>query len=199
MRPVACGPLAHRHVPMSENEAEVLIVDEIRRVVEATDGPQISALVDAILQANRVFVCGAGRSGLIMKTFAMRLMHLGVSSHAVGETITPAIEPGDLFICGSGSGQTRTTLATVEAARTRGARTAAITAHATSPIAQSSDLVLHIRSPITTPGLEPPSRQPPGSLFEQCLLVHCEGMVMRLMQRLGTTEEEMRARHTKLE
>ena len=184
---------------MSRNDAELQIVSEIQRVVAQTDEAQIEALVDAIQSANRVFVCGAGRSGLVMKTFAMRLMHLGISSHAVGETITPAIEPGDLFMCGSGSGQTRTTLATAQAATTRGARTAAITAHAKSPIAQVVDLVLWIRSPITTPGLEPPSRQPPGSLFEQCLLVHCEGMVMRLMHRLGTTEEEMRARHTKLE
>ena len=41
--------------------------------------------------------------------------------------------------------------------------------------------------------------QPPGSLFEQCLLVLGEHMIMRLMEELGTTPQEMRARHTKLE
>jgi len=36
-------------------------------------------------------------------------------------------------------------------------------------------------------------------LFEQCLLVLGDGLVLRLMARLGATYEEIRARHTKLE
>ncbi len=184
---------------MSLDSYELMVVDEIRSVVAQTEEEQILTVCRAILEANRVFVGGAGRSGLVMKAFAMRLMHLGLSSHAVGETITPAIEPGDLLIVGTGSGQTRTTLATVEAGATRGARTVVITAFPQSPIAKVADLVLHVHSPLTKPTALIASQQPPGSLFEQCLLVLCEGMVVRLMKELGTTEEEMRARHTKLE
>jgi 6-phospho-3-hexuloisomerase len=180
-------------------DCELSIVEEIRAAVARTDPTQVVALVDAVLQAKRVFVGGAGRSLLMMKAFAMRLMHLGISAHVVGETITPAVEPGDLLILGTGSGQTRTTLAIMEAARDRGARTAAITAHPTSPIARGADIVLEIQTPITGRDLPFRSHQPPGSLFEQCLLILCEGVVLRLMQPLGTTEEQMRARHTKLE
>lgn len=184
---------------MSLSEFELMVVEEIRSVVAQTDEAQVEAVVEAILSANRVFVGGAGRSGLVMKAFAMRLMHLGLSSHAVGETITPAIEPGDLLIVGTGSGQTRTSLAMTEAATTRGARTAAFTAFPESPIARACDLILQVHAPLTRPTAQVASRQPPGSLFEQCLLVLCDALVVRLMRRLGTTEEEMRARHTKLE
>jgi len=178
---------------------EQCIVEEIRREVALLDQAQIEKLLDAILRAAKVFVYGAGRSGYMMQALAMRLGHLGLQAWVVGETTTPAIGPGDLLIVGSGSGQTRTTLAIVEAARARGARTACITAHADSPVAQACDLVLTTPSPVTKIDADRPSHQPPGSLFEQCLLVIGDGLIMRLMDRLGTSEEEMRARHTKLE
>jgi 6-phospho-3-hexuloisomerase len=184
---------------MSLAQFELAVVDEIRSVVARLDERRVEALVDALLSARRVFVGGAGRSGFVTKAFAMRLMHLGLSAHAVGETITPGIELGDLLVVGTGSGQTRTTLAVLQAAATRGARTAAITAHPLAPVPAAADIVLEIPSPITGHGGESSSAQPPGSLFEQCLLVVCDALVMRLMERLGTTHDEMRARHTKLE
>jgi len=184
---------------MPINQFELTIIAEIERILAQADDAQITALVDAIMSARRVFVGGAGRSLLVMRTFAMRLMHLGVASHVVGETTTPAIVPGDLLLVGSGSGQTKTTLAIVDAARTRGALAGVITAHTGSPIARAADLVVEIHSPITDGVEAGMSSQPPGSLFEQSLFIHCEAMVMRLMGRLGTSEDEMRARHTKLE
>ncbi len=176
-----------------------LITNEIADIVRETDARQVQAVVEAILEAKRIFVAGAGRSLMMMQAFAMRLMHLGLESYVVGETVTPRIEPGDLLIVGSGSGRTRLTLATVEAATTEGARTCVITGHADSLIAQRCDLVLHLQAPVTVPQAERRSQQPPGSLFEQCLLVTCETIIMHLVDRLGTTEEQMRTRHTKLE
>lgn len=178
---------------------ERLIADEIRVALDLVREEELVALVEAIAAAGKTFVYGAGRSGFMMQAFAMRLGHLGLHAWVVGETTTPAIGPGDLLIVGSGSGQTRMTLAIVEAACSRGARTACITAHAASPVAQVSDLVVLIPSPVTKVDVDRPSRQPPGSLFEQVLLVLGDGMIMRLIARLGTNEDEMRARHTKLE
>ena len=51
-----------------------------------------------ILNARRIYVMGAGRSGLVAKGFAMRLMHLGFQSYVVGETITPALQKGDVIV-----------------------------------------------------------------------------------------------------
>ncbi len=183
---------------VNEQEYARTICKEISEVAIRLNQDELAALVAAILAAQRVFVCGAGRSLLMMKAFAMRLMHIGMEAYVVGETITPAIAPGDLLIAGSGSGQTRVTLATVQAAAVRGANTAVITAHCDSDIAQICDLVVTVPAPVTG-AVSAISRQPPGSLFEQCLLVVGDALILTLMERLGTTIEQMRARHTKLE
>jgi len=177
-----------------------VVSQEIEHVMSAVSAEQVEALMQAITGAEGVFVCGAGRSMLMMQAFAMRLVHLGMQAYVVGETITPAIGPGDILIAGTGSGQTRITLAMVEAARAREATTAALTAHPQSPIGLAADLVVEIPTPVTVArGVVRASVQPPGSLFEQCLLVLCDTMVMLFMQRLGVTEDQMRARHSKLE
>jgi 6-phospho-3-hexuloisomerase len=184
------------------NEAHpnpLLVAEEITRTVRQVREQEVEALGRAILGARRVFVCGAGRSLLMMRALAMRLMHLGLSAYVVGETITPAIGPSDLLIAGSGSGATRITLAMVEAARSRGARTACLTAHPDSPIAGACDLVVEIPARIVGVPNRAVSAQPPGSLFEQCLLVMGDALVLWLMDKLGETYDHIRARHTKLE
>jgi len=183
---------------MEETQYGKIISQEISDVVGNLDQQQLAALVEAMLAAQRVFVCGAGRSLLMMRAFAMRLMHMGVEAYVVGETITPAIANGDLLIAGSGSGQTQGTLATLQAAAARGARTAGITAHGDSEIAEACDLVVVVPLPVTGEA-GPSSCQPLGSLFEQSLLVVGDVLVLRLMKRMGATNEQMRARHTNLE
>ena len=177
-----------------------IVPQEIAQVMSQVSSDEVQRLVAAIQEAEAVYVCGVGRSLLMMKAFAMRLVHLGLNAYVVGETITPAIQGGHLLVAGSGSGQTRVTLAMVEAAKTRQARVAAITAQPDSPVAKGSDLIVQIPAPVPGRVKEPRfSRQPPGSLFEQCLLVLCDSIVVILMERLGVTEEMMLSRHTKLE
>ena len=184
---------------MPAHQNSLRVADEVREALSHTRSEELDRLVEAILLARGVFCTGQGRSGLMVSAFAMRLVHLGLKGHVVGEATTPAIEGGDLLVAASGSGQTRTTLAIVQAARDRGAETACMTAHADSPIARAADIVVEVQAPITSDSPRGRSIQPPGSLFEQALLLCCDAMVMTLMERIGTTEEEMRARHTKLE
>jgi len=49
----------------------------------------IKMLVEAKISNKKVMVLGAGRSGLVARSFAMRLMHLTFNVHVIGETITP--------------------------------------------------------------------------------------------------------------
>jgi 6-phospho-3-hexuloisomerase len=185
---------------MSETDSPPLLVtQEIFRALSGLKPEQMAALAEAILAANRIFVCGAGRSLLMMRAFAMRLMHLGLHSYVVGETITPAIKKGDLLIGASGSGETGTTLAMLQAAHERKAQTAAFTTRPDSSIAQAADVVVEIPARSVGVAQQRLSVQPLGSLFEQCLLVTTDGMVLTLIERLGATHEEMHARHTKLE
>ncbi len=86
------------------------ILDNIVCAEEFLDENAINEFEDIIMNSKNVFVTGAGRSGLAAKAFAMRLMHLGISSYVVGETISPAIYDDDCIIAISGSGEKPTLL-----------------------------------------------------------------------------------------
>jgi 6-phospho-3-hexuloisomerase len=184
---------------MSARDYSRLVGQEICDALSETDDRQVETLLDMIEEAETIFVGGAGRSLMMMQAFAMRLMHIGFNSYVVGETTTPAIAADDLLIAGSGSGRTRMTEALVEAAAARGARTAVITGHPDSPVAREVDHYVHIHAPVVFVNSRRPTRQPPGTLFEQCLLAQCDAMILMLMNRRGTTEEHIQRRHTKFE
>ena len=82
------------------------VLEELEGALSAISPGEAEAFADAILDAERIFVAGAGRSGLAAKAFAMRLMHLGLPVFVAGETTTPGIRAGDLLVIGSGSGAT---------------------------------------------------------------------------------------------
>jgi 6-phospho-3-hexuloisomerase len=184
---------------MTARDYSQLVAREICDALARTEDQQVNTLLDMIEEASTIFVGGAGRSLMMMQAFAMRLMHIGFNSYVVGESTTPAIVADDLLIAGSGSGKTRITLALVEAAAARGAHTAVITGHPDSPIAQAADHCVHIHAPVVFVNSDRPTRQPPGTLFEQCLLAQGDAMILQLMRRRGQTEEIIRRRHTKFE
>ena len=70
------------------------ILKELEKAVSGIDRADTEAMEEALLRARRVFCDGLGRSGLCCKGFAMRLMHLGMTSYYVGETVTPSIREG---------------------------------------------------------------------------------------------------------
>lgn len=178
-----------------------LILDELRRTLATPDHEQVERLIAAIMNARRIFVAGAGRSGLIMRGFAMRLMHLGFEVSVVGETVTPALTGSDLLLIGSGSGATASLVSHTETARRIGATLGVITIRADSPIGRLADVVLIIPAP--SPKIEQDagnrSAQPLGSLFEQALLITLDALVLALMDKTGQQSEGMFTRHANLE
>ena len=88
------------------------IIQNIHQAEEFLTEDSINEFMEIILSSNNIFVTGAGRSGLAAKAFAMRLMHLGLISYVVGETISPAIYEGDCILAISGSGETNTVVST---------------------------------------------------------------------------------------
>jgi len=147
--------------------------------------------------APRVFVAGAGRSGLCMRALGMRLMHLGKTVYVIGETITPSISAANLLIIGSGSGRTAGLLAMTEKARNQGAQILLFTTDAASPLAQLADHRIVIPAPSLREAQG--SLQPMGSLFEQSLLILCDSLILRSMQRTGVDAAQMLERHANLE
>jgi 6-phospho-3-hexuloisomerase len=157
----------------------------------------------------KLMVIGIGRSGLVGKAFAMRLMHLGFNVHVVGETITPALHKDDILIAISGSGETSFVVSAASIAKKVKAKVIALTSHPRSALGKLSDLIVKIPGRVKIAGgRDYFSRQilgeheplvPLGTLFEVSTMVFLDSLVVELMRRLKTTEEEMRARHATIE
>jgi len=99
---------------MSTYEIARNILIEIDRVLSRVDEGEVQALCDAILSARCIVIHGLGREGLVMRGFAMRLMHLGLNAAVVGEMTTPPIGAGDLFLVCCGPGHLATVGALME-------------------------------------------------------------------------------------
>lgn len=110
----------------------------------AVDWNGFAELSNLIVSANRVFVTGAGRSGLVARMFAMRLMHAGFISYVPGDTTTPAAKRGDLLVAVSCTGTTGYTDYLTKRARELGATTAVLTSEPGSELTEDADLVVHI-------------------------------------------------------
>jgi len=177
------------------------IMGEIRPVLKRIAPHEAETLLRELEAARRIFCFGAGRSGFVLRSFCMRLMQLGFTVYYVGETITPRIQPGDVLVTISGSGETGHTCGLVRQAHSRRARTVALTAHRNSAIGRLADLTVVI--PGTTKltlDQEEESHQCPGSLFEQAAFLFLEAVVLLLFhRRLGRDRQELLARHADLE
>ncbi len=203
-----CLPIADREAFFSESPQFVTLPEALDRMLGELSGvfdritPEISrTLLEEIEGAPRIFGCATGRSGFILRGFLMRLMHLGLTVYVVGETITPRLQPGDLLIVMSGSGETAQPREIQRRANAVGARTLALTASPDSTIGREAQVTIHL--PGTTKltlAQEPTSVQCPGSLFEQATFLFLEAVVLLLYQkRLGRDRAALLSRHTDLE
>ena len=186
------------------------ILDNIRDAEEYLVEEDIANFIEIITTADNIFVTGAGRSGLAAKAFAMRLMHLGLSSYVVGETIFPAINAGDCILAISGSGETNTIVTAAKISKKRGAKVLALTSYPESSLGQLADGIIHVkgRTKVEVDDENYLKRQikgnytsltPLGTAFELTSLVFLDGLVSELMEAMGKTEEDLKNRHTVLE
>ena len=112
---------------MTTKEILLTITDELTDCLADLKEEQLSELELLIRKADKIFVAGAGRSLMMIRGLAMRLMHMGYKAYVVGETTTPALEPGDLLIIASGSGNTETLTAIADKCKRLGGVLALIT------------------------------------------------------------------------
>ena len=172
-----------------------IILKELETLLEKVSREQLEALAGRIVFAPRVFVSGAGRSGLALKMFAMRLGQMGKTAFVAGETMTPAIGKGDLLLVASASGKTESVCRHAKIAREAGADVFLITANR-DVLLENERLVLDC--PSKAEGKDG-SIQPMGSLFEQAVLILLDACILSCMEAMGETAESMRARHANLE
>lgn len=177
------------------------VLAEIQDTLAQVEPKEVENLVDLLADADPVFVAGAGRSGLMMRCFAMRLMHLGRTVHVLGETTTPGIQKGELLVIGSGSGETGSLVVAAKKAQRLNAKIAVLTINPESRLGIQALCCVGLPAP--SPKLQRETKhssvQPLGSLFEQSLLLLLETVICQLMERCGQSSDEMFLHHANLE
>ncbi|MCF3932426.1 SIS domain-containing protein [Acuticoccus sp. M5D2P5] len=186
---------------MDPVDLSVRAVEELKGVLLATKRSDFEALVEAIAHARTIALHGVGREGLMMRALAMRLYHLGLDAHVVGDMSVPPLRAGDLLIVSAGPGAFSTVAALLGVAQSAGAATACITAQPDGAVPQAADVLLTLPAQTMADDTDgaATSTLPMGSLYEGAQYLAFEVLVLMLRDRLGVSPEHMRARHTNLE
>src|ERR1035437_2720065 len=189
-----------------------VIAANVQAIADEIDYSEVKTLFTGILAAQqnhkRLFVMGAGRSGLVVKGFAMRLMHVGFNVYVVGETVTPAVETDDLLIVISGSGETKSINEMSALAKAKGTRLAAVTSNRDSTLGTISDAIVVVKGRTKASGMDFMERQvvgshisfaPLGTMFEISTMVFLDGIIAALMEITKKSEEDLKKKHATLE
>lgn len=172
-------------------ESSDYIINSIKKTLDA-DIEGTEKFVDLVIDSRKVFIYGVGRSGLIAKAFAIRLVQMGLEVYFIGETITPIVEEGHVVVIVSYTGETMSATQTANIVRRVGAKVVSITANSHSKLAAASNLVLEIHPPKDE---ERKRLAPLGTVFEDATLIYLDSIVATLMDKLGQSEGGMRKRH----
>lgn len=158
-------------------------IKEISTVFKDISSREVENFTKEVKAAKRIFVVGAGRSGLVAKNLAMRLVRLDKEVYVVHETVNPQIKSGDLVIALSGSGETTDILDVVKIGRMMGAKILSLTAVKNSSLVKVSHetIIIPAQTPIRLGDryhlrelIGVPERSATKSLFELCALIFLE-------------------------
>ena len=172
--------------------AERYIGERVTVAVAALDADVVRRAVEVLLKAPATFVYGAGRSGIIGRAFAMRLVQTGLTAYVIGESVTPIVHRGDAVFILSFQGESYSSIQTANIVRREGAELVVVTGRPSSKLAHAATLLLPLDF-----SAEPsrPDLAPLGTLFESASLRLTDAFIAEIMRRRGETEESMRRRH----
>ncbi|MCP8319224.1 MAG: 6-phospho-3-hexuloisomerase [Candidatus Methylarchaceae archaeon HK01B] len=190
------------------------LVELISKNLSEVSEDQVERCTELILshRDKKIFIMGAGRSGLVGRAFAVRLLHLGYRVHVVGETIIPSVSKDDLLIAISGSGSTMLVMTAVDAAKHVGATIIGITSYLDSPLGKIADFVLQVKGRMILAkevdkrdyfarqilGLHEPLA-PLGTLFEDTCMILLDAIISYMMKKLNLCEEDLGKCHANIE
>ncbi|MDR1221151.1 MAG: SIS domain-containing protein [Treponema sp.] len=173
-----------------------VIQKEIRDVLVRINEEEMEAALALVKKSCRIFVDGEGRSGLMAKGFAMRLMHLGYTVYVVGETITPALRQDDVFIGVSGSGGSANVVNDAQKAKKIGCKALAVTSKTDSALAATADQTLCIPGTVRgDSGGGRTSIQLLSSLFDQSLHIALDALCYMISTRDATGNDAATGMH----
>ncbi len=170
------------------------VMQELSQIISTVDEQEMLVFANEINTSKRIFVTGAGRSLLMIKCFAMRLMQTGHTAFVVGETTTPAIKEDDLLVVASGSGETKTLEIVARSAKNSGAKIMLITANENSTLGKISDnyVLISAQKKDDISANEVRSVQPGASSFEQSVLLVCDTIIACLGSDTTVSEQNKR-------
>lgn len=172
------------------------VSDYIKTISKELDSENVNKLIKQIIDAKRIFLMGAGRSGLGARAFAMRLMHLGFDVYVVGDVTAPVPTSKDLVIIISGYGETQSIVGLGMSIKNKGSKIAIITTNKDSSLAKISNVIIVI--PVRIEDVDKDLREcflPMGTLFEAVSHIFLDAIISELKYRTGTMETKMKDRH----
>ena len=178
------------------------ILDELRSALSPEVLAQIPGFARAICQSGQICCYGVGREGLMIKALVMRLYHLGLDAHLVGDMTTPRLGLNDMLLVSAGPGDFSTVAALVGVARKAGSKIVCITSEPDGPVPLSADMIVNLPAQTmtsTNKGKVVTSILPMGSLYELMMFLFFELLVLEIRDVLGISYDDMSARHTNLE
>jgi 6-phospho-3-hexuloisomerase len=185
------------------NDTLLEIANQIKVNAEVINLENIHNIVNLILNIhtakNIVFIYGAGRSGFIGRSFAQRLMHLGIRSCFVSDAVTYQYKHKDLLILISGSGETTSTVAIAKKAKQIGGKIVLLSNNPVSTISKISDLTIEVKGKSKDLALSEETLAPYTSLFDISTLAVLDSIAGVLMNELGVTEADINNRHASIE
>lgn len=139
--------LAEGDYPHWARNAFTRTVAMLEGTVSKLDGAVFEEAIEAVCEAEAIHFFGQAASGVAATDAALRFLALGRTAHAWQDSHVQAmsaalVRPTDIAVAMSVSGSTRDTVDALRLARSRGARTLAITGYERSPIAEVADMVL---------------------------------------------------------
>jgi len=163
--------------------------------IKKIDEEQVENVLKTLQSAKRVITVGMGRSAVVARDFAIRLLQAGFNVITIREDLiglTPLIKgKDDVVVAVSGSGETEEVITICKVAKEKGAKVIAVTSFPDSRLGKLADHILYIggrtrrwkyrdflerevegeREPIS----------PSGSLFEVSSIIVLEGLVAELV------------------
>jgi 6-phospho 3-hexuloisomerase len=174
------------------SRAHEYVMRQTAAALQSIPPETIRQTVALLLGASSIFVYGAGRSGIIGRAFAMRLVQCGLSAFVIGESTTPIVRASDAVFILSGRGESYSSIQTANIVRREGAKLIVFTGRATSKLAHAANLTISLAFDEDRPR---PRLAPLGTLFEAAGLSFTDALIAEIMQARGETEDSMRRRH----
>lgn len=166
------------------------IIEELSSLEKTFDYTQIENIVSLFESEkyNKFVGFAAGRMGYSLKSFVMRLDHMGFNSYMIGDTNFPRVDNNTVAFINSSSGETKTNILYAEQAVSMGAFTVLLTCSKGSTLNNLCDVSIFYQ-PLC-------SKQIMKSLYEQFSLVVFDYICSCIIERMNLSIDIIENNHS---